>query len=884
MANLLTGYSKNITKKLRSQHLIPQLLTLTLLVNCLSGNLLAQTVDTTIVPDTFLLDSVPELDSLEADTMISPDALSSPVVYNAEDSIVFALLDDRIYLYGTAKVEYENIVLTAARITIHTDSNYVLATPVTDSLGKMVGRPRFTESGTSMDADTMKYNFRSKKGRMSNAVTQEGGGYIHVKVGKKMPNDNVFIKDGKYTTCNLDTPHFYIATSKLKVIPDDKIITGPACLFIEDIPTPLALPFGYFPNKKGQASGIVIPQYGESPALGFYLQNGGYYWSVNDYMDLQLTGDIYSKGSWGSKFNTNYKKRYKYNGNLNLSYSQIKNSYKDFPDYSVKKEFFVRWKHSQDPKARPNSRFSADVNAGTSSNFKNNFNSVTNDYLTNTFNSSISYNRSFQGTPFNLALNARHSQNTNTGAVNVSLPQAALNMQRIYPVKTIRNWIAPNAAGTHKGLDKLGISYALNFRNDISTYDTLISMNNLSNLANDFRNGLQHQIPIGTNMKLFKYLTLTPSATFSAVQYFNYTNKAYDPVQDSVIVTKEQGLVGNYRYNAGANLTTKIYGTKLFRNGPVKGIRHVITPSIGVSYNPKNTAGQRSYIDSLNNVIDYSIFENAVYGNLNGQEAGNVNFSVLNNLEMKVRNRKDTADPVKKIKILENVGFSGAYNLMADSLNWSNFSLNARTRLFNNVSFNFNSTIDPYQYRLDSTGTVASRIDRTYWEDQFKLGNMTSANVAVSFSIQSKDKKNVAKYQPKDNEDQRDLNDVKQNPQDYVNFNIPWRLSVNYNVNYSKSNPFAERSFTQTINFSGEVSITQKWRIEVNSGYDFVNKDFSYTTFNFYRDLHCWEMSFRWVPFGTRKSYQFQINVKASVLQDLKLSRKREYFDLAQPF
>lgn len=858
-----------------------------MLVTCFCLSTQAQTdKDTTkTVPPTILDgDSIPVIDSLSVDTMVSPDALTSTVEYTAKDSIVFDLENKKIYLYGSASVGYEAISLDAARITIQTDSNTVIASPVFDTAGVMIGRPKFSDGTTTMDADTMKYNFKTKKGRMSNAVTQEGEGFIHVKVGKKLPNDNVYIKDGKYTTCNLDHPHFYIGTTRLKVIPEDKIITGPACLFIEDVPTPLAVPFGYFPNKKGKASGLIIPTYGESPNLGFYLQNGGYYWSVNDYVDMQLTGDIYSKGSWGSKFNTQYKKRYKFGGNLNLSYSNIRSGFKETPDFSVRKEFFVRWKHSQDAKARPNSRFSADVNAGTSSNFTNNFNSVTNDFLTNTFTSSVSYNKTFAGTPFTAAVNARHSQNTQTRQVNVSLPEASFNMSRVYPVQMLKKVFGAKGSATNKGLDKLGLSYALNVKNDITTHERHVQIDDLAQLTDSFRNGIKHNIPIGTNFKLFKYFTLNPNANFTAVQYFNFTEKTWDNVGNKLVETKRQQFVGNYRYNLATNLTTKLYGTKLFKGGPIAGVRHVVTPTVGLSYQPENSTGQRSYVDSISRVIDYNIFEDGIFGNLNTGEAGNVNFSILNNLEMKVRTPKDSADPVKKIKLLENVGFSGSYNLMADSLNWSNFNLNARTRLFNNVSLNFNSRLDPYQYSQDSITGIVRKVDRTWWEDEFKLGHLSSANLAIAFTLKSKTQSSTAGYKPKDDEDKKDFENVLNNPNAFVDFTIPWQLSVNYNVNYTKSNPFAEKSFTQTVNFAGEVNLTPKWRVEVASGYDFVAKDFSYTTVNFYRDLHCWEMSFRWVPFGTRKSYEFQINVKSSVLQDLKLSRRREYFDLAQPF
>lgn len=841
--------------------------------------LFSQTNETINVPDTAI---VVETDSIVADSTISPDALDAEVTYKATDSIVVDIKSNLIYLYGLAEVYYEDIELKAAIIELNADSNTVYAYGRTDSLGNYVDKPVFKEGETSFESATMRYNFKTKKGKITDVITQEGEGYIHGESVKKLPDDVVFIKHGKYTTCSLDTPHFYISASKLKVIPDDKIVTGPACLYIEDVPTPLALPFGIFPNKKGKASGIVIPQYGESPALGFYLTEGGFYWTISDKMDLKVTGDIYSKGSWGGNINTNYAKRYKRTGNLNLDFSQIKNSYKEFPDYSVQKNFFVRWNHQQDAKARPNSRFSANVNAGTSTNFSNNFSTTSNDYLTNTFTSNISYSKTIPNSPFNFTINARHSQNTLNKSVSVTLPEAGFNMQRLYLYN--KSKISGKGNVFQNTLSKIGFSYSSNFKNEINTYDSLISINRLENLAGDFKNGVRHSIPVSANFKAFNHLTITPSANYNEVWYFESLKSSYDTALDIVNTDTLGGFARNGSYNASINLSTKIYGTALFKKGKIAGIRHVFTPNVGLSYVPENKGGIQTYYDPIQNKdIEYNVLQNGLYGTLNQTEQGNITYGFINNLEMKIKTPNDTVNATKKIKLLENLALSGTYNMLADSLNFSNLSLSARTTLLNNLAFNFTSSIDPYRYELDSNFN-AVKVDKLYWTDELKLGNITTANLGLSFSLQSKQKTKDKNVDTDNEDEQNQLKDLKQNPQGYVDFDLPWSVGVNYNIGYNKPNPFTESTLNQTVNLSGDVSLTQKWKVGFTTGYDVVQKELTYTTIDIYRDLHCWEMHLQWIPFGQRKSYSFTVNVKASVLQDLKVSRKREYFDLAQPF
>lgn len=809
-------------------------------------------------------------DSILVDTLISPDALESKVSYKANDSIRFDLANQKVYLFGKAEVTYEDLVLTAAAIEIRIDSSQVFAYGIYDSTGKYTDRPLFSQGEQNFSAYSIRYNFKTKKGKIVDVITQEGESYIHGQHVKRMDTEELYIKNGKYTTCNLEHPHFYIYASKLKVIPDDKIVTGPAYMVIEDVPTPLAVPFGLFPNKKERSSGILIPTYGESPSLGFYLMNGGYYWTISDRMDLALTGDIYSKGSYGLKANTQYYTRYKYSGNFSFSYSQIRNSYKEFSDFSKQNEFFVRWNHAQDAKARPNSRFSADVNAGTTTNFKNNLNSITDDYLTNTFSSNISYIKSFPNKPFSLTLSARHNQNTQTRQVNVSLPDAAFNVQRLFPFR------GNNTSSKGQWYKNAGISYSANMRNDISTYDTLIKLDRLDRLTNDMKNGVQHTIPLTTSFKVFKFFTMNPAINLQEKWYAKTVSKTYDSTLNLITTDTVYGFARGSTANASSNLTFKLYGMYLFKGNTIKAIRHVFTPSVGFSYTPENNAGLKKYYNhSLQKEVEYSVFEGGIFGTAHTKEAGLLNLNLINNLEMKVRSKKDSIKQEKKIVLFENLGISTAYDAIADSLNWQDIKINGRTYLFKNLNLNFNGNITPYRNNI-----LGQKINETYWDFENSIGRLNSANVTTSFSLRSKDSKKSGLDKAKSREtDNAVTRDIKQNPQAYIDFNVPWSINVNYNLAYNKPNSFQKATITNTIGLNGDLNITPKWKVGYQTNYDIEEGKFSYTSFDIYRDLHCWEMSISWVPFGQRKSYMVKINVKASTLQDLKITRKREYYD-----
>ena len=800
-----------------------------------------------------------KVDESYIDTLISKDALTSKLNYKAKDSIRFDLKNQLVFLYGSAEVYYEDIELKAEEIQIDMDSNLVIAKGKQDSLGIFYGEPIMKEAGKEFNSHEIKYNYKTKKGLITEVMTHEGESYIHGKKVYKTPDNILYIRNGKYTTCNERHPHYYFNTPKLKIIPKDKIVTGPANLYISDVPTPLAIPFGFFPNSNKQKSGLIIPEPGESNLYGFFLLGGGYYLGINDNLNVQLLGDFYSRGSWATNLISNYKKRYGYSGNIDVKYSIFEDGIEGVPGFAQNKDFFFRWNHKQDPKARPNSVFSATVNFGTSENFTNNFNSTGTDYLSSVFNSNISYKKSWAGKPYNLSINASHTQNTQTRVVTVRLPDIAFNVSRINPFKK------KITVGKQRFYEKIGLSYSLNTRNEVTAGDSLFSFNTFNELSDRFKNGLRHSIPITTSFKVLKNFTVTPAVNYSELWYISSIRRNFNANSNTLETDTVTGFVRGNTYNTNITLTTKVYGIYQYKGKVIKALRHVITPSIGFRYTPENNSGLRSYVDENNEEVEYSIFENGIYGTTNSSKAGVINLGLINNFEMKVRNRKDSLGEDKKIKLIENLGFSSNYNLNADSLNWSNISINARTNIFKKVSLNFNGTLDPYA--LDSSGT---KINTAEWTINRRVGRLTSANMAVSFALKSKQKTDKEKKSAFGTEEE--LEYINSNPEDFIDFNVPWTLKFNYNVRYSK--PQFESSVVQTLGFSGDFSLTPKWKVGFTSGYDFEAKDLSYTSIDFYRDLHCWEMSFNWVPTGPRQSYLFTIKVKSAILQDLKLTRR----------
>ena len=767
----------------------------------------------------------------------------------ASDSINIDLKNKNIYLYGNASITYENAKIQADQIIINWETNIIEARCGKDSLENLIGCPIFTENNETFNAKLIKYNLKTKKSFIKNISTKEGEGYILGKTVKKTNKDVFFLRKGDYTTCNLDKPHYSIRSNKIKVIPGEKIITGPAYLTFFNIPTPLILPFGYFPSNNKQSSGVLIPSYGESENLGFFLKNGGYYFTISEKLDLQLRGDVYSKGSWSLKSLLRYKNRYKYSGNVNLNYSKMVNSINGFPDYSKKNDFFIRWSHKQDPKLNPLVNFSANVNAGSSTFHRNNsINS--DDYLSNTFQSSISITKRWNNLPFNLSTNLNHSQNTQTNIVNLSIPDISFSVNRIFPFKNAnKNWIK-----------NIGLSYNMQTKNSISILDTLLFK---KQSLSKFRNGMKHNIPISTSIKLFNYFTLNPRINFTERWYLNQIEKKWNG--NDIVTDTIKKLTRGYEYSFSTNLNTKIYGLIQFPKSKITAIRHVMSPNISFNYKPDFSSSKYDYYKNVQNnvngdVISYSIMENGIYGSPSKGRNGNIGFNLNNILEVKIKNSKDTLNNMKKIKILESLNISSSYNIFKDSLKFSNINLNARTRIFNIFDINFSSIYDPYVTNKSKTNNL----------NQFeiinnRLARLKSLNTSIGLSINDKSFTNDKR---EDNEgEKRDF------------YDIPWQFSSNYSLTYNKGLKSSEFSDTiQTLNFSGNLKITPKWKIGFRSGFDFKKKELSYTTVDIYRDLHCWEMLFNWIPLGFHRSYTITIRVKANILKDLKYEKRKDWF------
>jgi len=807
----------------------------------------------------------------------------------ASDSIVQDLINKKVYLYGDAVIKYQEITLKAEIIEVDFNTNTVFAYGREDSTGKLIGNPEFTEGKETFKAKKMTYNFDTEKGIIQQVLTEDDQGFLHGKKVKKMEDNTINVLNGSYTTCNLEeNPHFAFNFKKARVIPDNKIVTGPAYMQIEGVPTPLALPFGIFPNNSGKKSGIVIPSYGESPTRGFFLENGGYYWAINDYMDLTVLGDIYSRGSWAIKPKFKYKKRYKFNGNFNLGYAVNVEGTKGAPDYSKSTDFRIRWVFNQDPKARPRGRFSADVNIVTSNYVKYNVVS-TEDYLSNTFQSSIAYQTGWGGGKYNLTANSTFSQNTKTGLIDITLPQLTFSVNRFNPLR--------RSGGKKRFYEDLSISYSMNARNQINTTDSMLFDPGV--FKNDMQNGAIHKIPISLPIKVLKHFTLSNSINITDRMYsqssrVSWSNDTLFQNNDTIVgyidVDTVQGFQNAIDFGVSSTLTTRVYGMLRFKKGPLRAVRHVFTPSVGISYTPdfgKESWGYYdTYIDKNGEEVEYSIFNNSyyksIYGTPPGQESGRINVNFANNLEIKVRSRKDTITGMKKVKLIEAFNISGSYDLAKDSLNMSNITMNGRTTLWKNVTLQYASSWDPYA--ADSSGR---RINQYEWNVNRKLlrHQNTSYNLSIGLKLGDKDFKNKKKEKPKEATEE-DMEVIEDNPDEFVDWSVPWSLNLNYNfqyritsdyINYQKEN---EHKIVQTLSLNGQINITPKWKFTFRTGWDFTNNEVSYTSINIYRDLHCWEMRFNWIPLGPRQSWNFSINVKASILQDLKLNRKKDFRDI----
>jgi lipopolysaccharide assembly outer membrane protein LptD (OstA) len=825
--------------------------------------------------------------NIEEKASDSKSFIDYDIVYNAEDSISKSLDGGVIELYNTAVIEYGEMKIEAGYMRIEFEKSEIYATGLLDSTGKMTQKPIFTEKGKSYRSDDMRYNFESGKARINKMITQEGEGFLHGEKIKKTGSSAFYVQDASYTTCSHEHPHFAIHTPKAKVIPGEKVVTQFAYLELLGIPTPLMLPFGFFPTTEKRKSGIIIPSYGSSQFRGYFLQNGGFYWAANDYFDLTLTGDIYTKGGFGLQAASSYKKRYKYSGNLNARYNLLQFGEPEFATYvggafDNRSDFNISWSHQQDAKANPFYRFSANVNIATTQFYQ--VTSINPDQvLQNRLNSSISFSKRWADKPFNLNIALNHSQNNQSKDLTLTLPQVNFSVNRFFPFKK-----EGGISGKKKWYEEIGVSYTANAKNQIQTrMDKPVFTETV--FRDSSRMGIQHSVPIAANYKVFKFFVFNPSINFTERWYPNKLDYGFnEETNRQEVIDTVSGFFTNRDFSASADLSTKIYGLWRYK-GFLKAIRHVMTPRIGLSYRPDFSDPLWGFYeevqsDTLGNTTLVNPFSRGVYGSASAGRQGNINFGVQNTLEAKIRS-KDDSTGLKKIKILERLSLNGSYNMAAEQFKMSNVSLAASSTIFNNlINVNYNATLDPYSFDADQN----RRVDKFNINQGGGLFRITNQRFTLGTRFDGKrfkkDKKEGEETKSNEEEsrqaEQASALGITEGDIDYyrlpgyVDFEVPWSVSLNYNLSYSKPG-IAEANINQSVSISSNIDLSKGWKIGFRTGYDLKANDFTFTTFDFHRDLHCWDLSCSWVPFGFQQSYMLTIRVKSSILSDLKLQRNR---------
>ena len=807
----------------------------------------------------------------------SASAIKEPVKYTARDSVSMDLRTKRADLYTDGSIDYDNMLLKADHVTVDFQAQTLHAVGRADSSGRAVGSPVFRQGADEYFADTITFNYATKKGIIQGVITQNGDGFLHGDKVKKLNDSVMYLSGGSYTTCNYAHPHFAINFTKSKLITNDKIVTGPAWVTVEDVPTPLALPFAFFPITKQRSSGVILPSYGWVDGRGYYLKDGGYYFALSDRWDLALLAELYTNLSWAGELRSNYYTRYKYKGTIDMrlgrTFEGIRGDTNTFAAYN---DYKFTWTHDQDAKANPYSRFSANVNLQSRNYSKNTTNR--NDYFNSTTTSSISYTTKL-GRYFNLTASARESFNSQTGLMNIKLPSVSLSSTTVYPLRR------RNPKGGYRWYENISLSYQLSAENIISAQDSdLLKQQTLDRM----QYGVQHTVPLSSSVKVLRYFNWTNAVTYHERWHWSTIDKQYDSQTGKVTVDTVRGFRSNRDVSLSSTLTTRLYGMFQFKKGPLKALRHVVNPSVSFSYRPDFGAARfgywKQYTDTTGYVHRYSIFQNSLYGGPADGQSGQLRLSLGNNLEAKWQNPFDTAAEVKKVVLIENLTFSTAYDMARDSLRWSNLSVSGRTTLFRSLVLNYSGSFSPYV--IDSLGNLH---DRFLWAEEHRLFRKENSTISaqLSFSLnnstfsgnrqKSQGSPNTALLQTPFN----------QNPTlflgGYTDFSVPWNLSLSYTFSYVNRYVASEMNLQsqtiRSITLSGNVTLTPNWRMAMSTGYDFVNKGVSYTTVDIYRDLHCWEMRFSWVPFGYYKSWFFQVNIKADSMRDVKYEKRKTYLD-----
>lgn len=860
-------------------------------------------------------------DTVKVDTLKRKAGIDSPVEYTAEDSMIYDAHSGLAFLYGRAQVNYLNMQLTAAKIAMNMDSSLVHAEARPDSTaeGGLAERPIYRQGNDEYDSERMSFNFKTKKGFIHNVKTQQGDGYMVSEKSKRTADGTLYLEHARYTTCDAKHPHFYLALSRAKVRPGKETVFGPAHLVVEDVPLPLAIPYGFFPFNKKYSSGFIMPSYGDETSRGFYLRDGGYYLALSDYMDLKLLGEIYTKGSWGVSAETNYNKRYRYRGNVYFSYLRTVEGEKNMPDYAVTKSLKIQWTHTKDAKSSPNTTFSARVNFASENYERKNLESMYNplSYTQSTRASSVSFSHTFTDIGLSISASANLTQNMRDSSIAVTLPDLSISLSRFYPFRR------KHQVGKERWYEKISMSYTGQVSNSITTKESLLFK---SNLIKDWRNGFQHRIPIDATFQLFKYINISPSFSFRDIMYASRVNRSWDRELQRELADTTYGFYNLYDWNVGISANTTLYGfykPLKFLGTKIQAIRHVFKPSVTFSYAPDFTTSRYGYrkqyerVDAAGNSswVSYSPYSGGIYGYPSGTKQGLISMSVSNNLEMKVRSDRDTTG-FRKISLIDELSASLSYNLAAKKQPWSNLSTRLRLKLGKNKTFSMAAVWATYAYKFNEQGQVVTS-DRTEWSyGRFGRFQGMSQNLSYTFNNQTwkklmdklhgRGKSSTSADAASTDASTTNAEDANVDPDlrtgrdggkgkkkekakvdadGYLTFSIPWSLTLSYGITMAEDRtkqinvrrmryPF---SFTQTLNASGYVRISDGWNISFNSGYDFEMHRISMTTMSLSRDLHCFEMSAS-IVLKPYSSFNFTFRARASELADaLKWDKRSSY-------
>jgi lipopolysaccharide assembly outer membrane protein LptD (OstA) len=841
-----------------------------------------------------------ETDTITSDSISKKkETLQAIVKYKAIDYVSDIRREQKIYLYNEAEVLYQDMEIKSGIIVIDYGKDLVYAGRLKDSSGVYSQLPIFKQGDNVVEPDSIIFNFKSKKALIFNSRTEQSGGYIDSEITKRENDSVIFMKEGKFTTSeDREDPEYYFRMRKAKLVPGKKIVVGLTNMYIYNVPTPIALPFAYFPMTNKQTSGLILPSPGQENNRGFFLQNGGYYFAISDYFDLAVLGDYYTNGSYGLRLESQYALKYHFNGNFGFRYENLITSERGFPDYSKSTIYNLRWSHNQDQKANPSSRFSASVNLGSSTYYQESINQINqSNFLNNTLSSSISYSKTFDTEPsINYSLTATHSQNTQTQTINMTLPTFQGSISRVFPFEP--------AVGTKKGiLQNINLQYNIRAENRIETTDSLFFK---KEMFDDALMGVKHTIPLTTNFKVLNYFSVSASTNFDENWTFNTIRRFYDRENEEVVTEDLKGFDSFRTYNFSTSIGTTVYGMFDFRkpgNDPkIQAIRHVMRPSISYNINPAfdQYYDTFEYIDADGTLTSeqYTRFQGSIFGSPNRTFSSNVGLSLANNFEMKVRPKDSTATEAKKIKILDNLNLTTSYNFAGDSLQWSPLRVSGGTQIFDSkMSINFGMILDPYA--LDNNNR---KINTFNINNNGSLFRLTSANMNLSYSLSNstfsgkgeggdgldarEERESLLSGgrsddlfgRPQDFSDQRltddDKDTEKKEQSELYNYKIPWSLRLAYAVNYANNTRENEIS-SHSLMFSGDVDIAPRWTIGASSGYDFKNQGFTYTQLRFERDLLSWRMNFSWIPFSTQSSWSFFVGIKSNLLKDLKYDQRR---------